>query len=83
MRLAFKTASYGVTHIIVATGVAYTLTQNLAAAIGIGLIEPIIQTGVYSLHEYLWERSKGMFPKRFSPAGLSTIELAALKGNFA
>ena len=58
MRLAFKTTSYGITHIVVATAVAYTLTQNIAAAIGIGLIEPIIQTGVYSLHEYLWERPK-------------------------
>ena len=55
MRLALKTASYGITHVAVATAVAYALTGNMAAAIGIGLIEPIIQTGVFSVHEYLWE----------------------------
>ena len=55
MRLALKTASYGITHISVATAVAYILTGDLTAAIGIGLIEPIIQTGVFTLHELLWE----------------------------
>lgn len=69
MRLALKTASYGVTHVAVATAVAYVLTDNLAAAIGIGLIEPIIQTGVFSIHEFLWE-SRG---KERSPgASLAT-----------
>ena len=58
MRLAMKTASYGITHITVATAVAYALTGNLAAAIGIGLIEPIIQTGVFTVHEYLWESGR-------------------------
>lgn len=58
MRLALKTGSYGLTHIVVATGVAYVLTGNLAAAIGIGLIEPVIQTGVFTVHEYLWESRK-------------------------
>ena len=55
MRLAMKTASYGVIHVTVATGVAYLLTGNFTAALGIGLIEPIIQTGVFAVHEKLWE----------------------------
>jgi uncharacterized membrane protein len=59
MRLALKTTSYGLTHIVVATGVAYMLTGNMIAAIGIGLIEPIIQTAVFSIHEYIWENPKG------------------------
>lgn len=54
-RLAFKTVSYGVLHIIVATAVAYALTGNLAAALGIGLIEPIVQTAVFAIHERIWE----------------------------
>ena len=58
MRLALKTTSYSITHIIVATSVAYLLTGNLLAALGIGLVEPIVQTAVYSLHEYLWEHPK-------------------------
>lgn len=58
MRLVLKTTSYGITHIIVATAVAYAITGNLAMALGIGLIEPIVQTGVFALHDYLWERNK-------------------------
>jgi len=54
-RLALKTASYGVLHVLVATTIAYLLTGNAAAAAGIGLIEPIVQTGVFALHERLWE----------------------------
>lgn len=56
MRLAIKTGTYGLTHVVVAVSVAYTLTGNMAAAIGIGLIEPVIQTFVYALHERLWEK---------------------------
>ncbi|WP_169569954.1 DUF2061 domain-containing protein [Sneathiella limimaris] len=58
MRLALKTASYGLLHILVATTVAYVLTGNLVAAVSIGLLEPIVQTVVFSIHEYLWERPK-------------------------
>lgn len=61
MRLAMKTVSYGIVHVAVATTVAYALTGNLAAAIGIGLIEPFIQTGVFAVHELLWE-SRGKSP---------------------
>jgi len=55
MRVALKTASYGVIHVAVATAVAYILIGNLTAAIGIGLIEPIIQAGVFTVHEIFWE----------------------------
>jgi uncharacterized membrane protein len=55
MRLLLKTLSYGATHIAVATTVAYLLTGDLLVALGLGLIEPIVQTGVFALHEQLWE----------------------------
>ena len=55
MRLALKTISYGCIHVCVATGVAYALTGNFTAALGIGLIEPLVQTGVYAVHERLWD----------------------------
>lgn len=58
MRLALKTLTYSITHIAVATTVAYMLTGNFAAALGIGLIEPIIQTGVFTFHEWLWEHKR-------------------------
>jgi len=55
MRLAMKTATYGVLHVSVATVITYLLTGNVTAAIGIGLIEPLVQTGVFALHERIWE----------------------------
>ncbi|PIR38671.1 MAG: hypothetical protein COV35_05790 [Alphaproteobacteria bacterium CG11_big_fil_rev_8_21_14_0_20_39_49] len=56
MHILFKTISYGITHIIVATIVAYGLTGNIAVALSIGLIEPIVQTFVFSVHELIWEK---------------------------
>lgn len=81
MRLAMKTASYGITHVTVATAVAYILTGNLMAAIGIGLIEPIIQTGVFTVHEFLWESRRSRQNNGFQPAAFSDVgvELSAVK----
>ncbi|ADU14835.1 DUF2061 domain-containing protein [Asticcacaulis excentricus] len=56
MRLIAKTLSYGTIHVLVASTVAFVLTGNWAIALGIGLIEPVVQTLVFPLHEYLWER---------------------------
>ncbi|RED54022.1 DUF2061 domain-containing protein [Aestuariispira insulae] len=56
MRLLAKTVSYGVTHLAVATGVAYALTGDLMLALGIGIIEPMVQTGVFAIHDHFWER---------------------------
>ncbi len=58
MRLFMKTASYGITHIIVATAVVYSLTGSFLIALSVGLIEPIIQTVVFSIHEYVWEKDR-------------------------
>ena len=57
MRLLLKTLSYGVVHLTVATSVAYAITGDLLMAIGIGLIEPAIQTVVFAMHDHLWERA--------------------------
>ena len=58
MRLAKKTLSYAVLHVMVATTIAYLLTGNLTASLGIGLIEPVVQTVVFALHEQFWEGRK-------------------------
>ena len=58
MRLAIKTSTYGLLHIIVAMLVAYVLTGNIKIVIGFGLIEPVIQMIVFSVHEYVWEKNK-------------------------
>ena len=54
-KLLFKTTSYGIIHLCVAVSVAYGITRDIRMALGIGIIEPIIQTGVFAIHDYLWE----------------------------
>lgn len=66
MRLAAKTFTYAILHVGVATAVAYALTGNLMVALGIGLIEPIVQTGVFALHEHVWERKRPITIDSFS-----------------
>lgn len=61
MRLALKTLSYASVHVVVASSVAYILTGNWKAALGIGLLEPMVQTVVFPLHDWLWERKAVKF----------------------
>ncbi|WP_040500481.1 DUF2061 domain-containing protein [Henriciella marina] len=49
--------TYSLMHLIVAVGVAYALTGNVAIALGIGLIEPAVQTIAYTIHENMWRRA--------------------------
>ena len=55
-RTLAKTLTYSLMHLMVAVGVAYALTRNWHVALGIGLIEPLVQTIAYSFHERAWER---------------------------
>jgi uncharacterized membrane protein len=57
MRDWLKTTTYGAMHLMVAMAVAYALTGSWKIALGIGLIEPAVQTVFYSLHERLWRRA--------------------------
>ena len=52
----FKPLSYGLMHLAVAMTVAFALTGSWAVALGIGLIEPMVQTVFYALHERVWDR---------------------------
>lgn len=54
MRLAAKTASWSLVHMIVAIAVAYALTRNWQAALAAGLIEPMFQTIAFAVHERAW-----------------------------
>ena len=56
-RQTLKTATYAMTHWIVAVSVAYALTGDWRIALGIGLIEPAVQTVAYTIHERAWDRS--------------------------
>lgn len=53
---ALKTATYALMHLVVAMAVAYALSGSWKVALGIGLIEPAVQTVAYTIHERLWKR---------------------------
>lgn len=59
-RAVMKTVTYGLMHFCVAVVVAYIVTGNWAAALGVGLLEPAVQTVFYNLHERAW--AKGARP---------------------
>ncbi|MBC7770529.1 MAG: DUF2061 domain-containing protein [Phycisphaerales bacterium] len=56
MRLALKTGSYSLMHLVVAIAVTYAITQDWRAALAVGLIEPAVQTVAYIFHDRLWSR---------------------------
>lgn len=57
-RSALKTLTYSLMHFTVAISVAYALTGSWKAALAIGMIEPLVQTAAYTLHERAWERAE-------------------------
>ncbi len=52
----WKTLSYAVMHLVVAIAVAYVLTSDWRKALAIGIIEPIVQTFAFALHDRWWSR---------------------------
>ncbi|MCP5327443.1 MAG: DUF2061 domain-containing protein [Steroidobacteraceae bacterium] len=59
-----KTASFAVLHFGVAFLVAYLLTGSVAAATGIGLIEPLANTVAFYFHERVWARAEARASRR-------------------
>lgn len=55
-RKACKTASYSIMHMTVAIAVAYAISGNWMIALGIGIVEPLVQTVAYTVHEEVWAR---------------------------
>lgn len=53
-----KTITYGLMHICVATCLAYVISGSWAVALSIGLLEPMVQTVFFYMHERVWERAK-------------------------
>ena len=54
-----KTISYSVMHMVVAITVAYLISGSWLIALGIGLIEPLVQTVAYHVHERGWAKFLG------------------------
>ncbi|MEQ9434747.1 DUF2061 domain-containing protein [Hyphomonas sp.] len=57
-----KTLSYSLMHLTVAVTVAFVLTRDWRIALGVGLIEPLVQTVAYTLHERAWRRAGDQHP---------------------
>lgn len=55
-QVALKTVTYGLMHFSVAVSVAFALTGDIRAALAIGLIEPLVQTVFFTLHDRFWSR---------------------------
>jgi uncharacterized membrane protein len=81
-RPALKTLTYSVMHFAVAITVAFALTRSWQAALAIGMIEPLVQTVAYTVHERVWEKL-GVRPKRAllpetaeTPGGVGPVQPA-------
>lgn len=72
MRQLLKTTTYAIMHFVVAVAVAYGLTRNWHIALGIGVIEPLVQTFAYTLHERVWDRSAKSDQKRIEPQDINS-----------
>lgn len=68
-----KTVTYGVMHVCVATILAYLISGSWAVAVSIGLLEPLVQTVFFYMHERVWERLKQRVANAFSGTHLTEI----------
>jgi uncharacterized membrane protein len=54
---SLKPFTYSTMHLVVAVSVAFVLTGDWKIALGVGLIEPVVQTFAYMAHEHVWSRA--------------------------
>lgn len=54
----FKTGTYCLMHFTVAITVAYLLSGRWDIALSIGILEPLVQTGCFWLHENSWRKAR-------------------------
>ena len=74
MRLALKTLTYATMHLTVAVAVAYALTRDWRVALAVGLVEPMVQTLGFNIHERLWSRAaQGMAQLGLDVAGADAL----------
>ncbi|MEZ5691750.1 MAG: DUF2061 domain-containing protein [Rickettsiales bacterium] len=60
-----KTLTYCLMHFVVAITVAYLLSGNWAIALSIGIIEPLVQTFCYNLHERGWKKAADGYQRKY------------------
>ena len=68
MRFAMKTLTYATMHLTVAVAVAWVLTRDWRIALAVGLVEPLVQTVAFTLHERAWAKADGRASNPVIPA---------------
>ena len=63
-QIALKTVTYGVMHFTVAVLVAFALTRDIGTALAIGIIEPLVQTVFFTVHDRIWTRIEARRERR-------------------
>jgi uncharacterized membrane protein len=53
-----KTMSFAAVHFTVAFSVAYLMSGSLLVGGAIALVEPVVNTVAYHIHEQVWNRAK-------------------------
>lgn len=66
-----KTLTYCAMHFTVAIIVAYVLTHNWSIALSIGIVEPLVQTVFFNMHERGWNKSRSRYHRRIMDGGLA------------
>ena len=72
-RPLLKTGTYSLAHLAAAVTVAYAVTLDLRAALAVGLIEPLVQSVAFHLHEHLWARRRSRHAACAHRPGLSVV----------
>jgi uncharacterized membrane protein len=54
LRVLLKSGTLALLHMAVAFGVAYAVTNSMALAVGIALLEPCLFSAAYVIHERAW-----------------------------
>ena len=66
-----KTLTYCLMHFTVAIAVAYALTSDWQIALSIGIIEPLVQTVFFNMHERGWNKARADYKRRVMDSGLA------------
>jgi len=61
-RTLLKTCTYAVMHLTVAIFVAFVMTGSWQIALAVGIIEPLVQTAAFAVHERVWSGKGGGAP---------------------
>jgi len=63
-QIALKSVTYGLMHFTVAVLVAFALTRDIRIALTIGIVEPLVQTVFFTIHDRIWSGIEARKAKR-------------------